>query len=275
MKMNYNATGSIRKELVKGISETIGTKPAYKGMPTCAYEIGNITVSKEGEMIWDKRTDDETIRKVTEALAAAGFTPEAEEGPVEITVTIPTANHTGNSLKNLVNLFYTRAGLINKALGTAFSVEQELVETLAENEDLRTTEDFCRAVAAFEDGRGPAIRGLAITSQEISFTTLPQTEDPERVKTFTELVAMMNKQAISQKRIQAKAVSGENEKYALRVWLTRLGMNGPEYKAARKILMENLSGHSAFRTEEEKERWMQRQTQKREAVKAQKEAERA
>ena len=39
-----------------------------------------------------------------------------------------------------------------------------------------------------------------------------------------------------------------NEKYALRIWLVRMGMGGDEYKASRKILMERLSGHTAFRT---------------------------
>ena len=60
----------------------------------------------------------------------------------------------------------------------------------------------------------------------------------------------------------------QNEKYALRIWLTRLGMNGAEYKTTRKILMENLSGHSAFRTEAEKERWTQRQAERKEAARA-------
>ena len=78
---------------------------------------------------------------------------------------------------------------------------------------------------------------------------------------------MMNKQALEQKRIHAKAVNEENEKYALRIWLTRLGMNGPEYKGTRKVLMENLSGHAAFRTEADKQRWMERQTEKRAAAK--------
>lgn len=54
----------------------------------------------------------------------------------------------------------------------------------------------------------------------------------------------------------------ENEKYALRIWLTRLGMNGAEYKSTRKILMANLSGHSAFRTEADKERWNERRAAK-------------
>ena len=304
MKKNYNVTGPARKEMAKVVGQAVGITPVYMKMPTCAYAISNILINRNGELMWDERTDDDTIQKVMEALASAGYTAEEEaateeaqpeaaaeteeqqeaaeeaateatEGetaadpePVELTVSVPTARHTGNSLRNLVNLIYTRAGLINKALGTGFAAEQGLVDALGENEGLRTAEDFRKALAAYEDEHGPALSGITITPEEISFSSLPETTDPDRLKAFTELTAMMNKQALDQKRIQAKAVNEENEKYALRIWLTRLGMNGAEYKTTRKILMENLSGHSAFRTEAEKERWTQRQAEKREAARA-------
>lgn len=298
MKRNYNVTGPARKEMAQVVGQAVGITPVYMKMPTCAYAIGGILINRNGELMWDERTDDDTIQKVMEALANAGYTAEEEaateeaaveteeheeaaeeaateatEGetaadpePVELTVSVPAARHTGNSLRNLVNLIYTRAGLINKALGTSFAAEQGLVDALGENEGLRTAEDFRKAVAAYEDEHGPALSGITITPEEISFSSLPETTAPDRLKAFTELTAMMNKQALDQKRIQAKAVNEENEKYALRIWLTRLGMNGAEYKTTRKILMENLSGHSAFRTEAEKERWTQRQAEKREAA---------
>lgn len=50
-------------------------------------------------------------------------------------------------------------------------------------------------------------------------------------------------------------------------------MNGPEYKEERRILMENLSGHAAFRTEEDKVRWQARQNEKRDALRAAKQME--
>ena len=59
----------------------------------------------------------------------------------------------------------------------------------------------------------------------------------------------------------------------MRIWLLRLGMNGPEYKEERRILMENLSGHAAFRTEEDKVRWQARQNEKRDALRAAKQME--
>ena len=277
MKKNYKVTGSDRKALVQVIGQTIGVKPVYMKVPTCAYAIGDITVDKEGNMIWDERTDEATIQQISKALAAAGFmdehsqqeveeqpAPEATESePVELTVSLPTTRHTGNTLRNLVNLVYTRAGLINKALGTRFAAEKELTEGLAEAEWIYTAEDFRLALASYEEEHGPALTGITITPETITFSTLPETNKPETIKAFTELVAMMNKQALEQKRIHAKAVNEENEKYALRIWLTRLGMNGPEYKGTRKVLMENLSGHAAFRTEADKQRWMERQAEKR------------
>jgi hypothetical protein len=48
MKANYNVTGKERKALVAAIAELTGDKAVYKFMPTCAFEIGDITVDKEG-----------------------------------------------------------------------------------------------------------------------------------------------------------------------------------------------------------------------------------
>ena len=302
MKINYNTTGEQRKELVRIISETLGTKAVYAKMPTCNYIIGGITVEKDGGMVWDERIDEATIQQVTEALAAAGFTGSQEEAeqldsqeaqapaepdtaveeatgtqtdPVALTVSIPTSKHTGASLRNLVNLLYTRASLLNKALGTSFRVDEALTQALQDDACILNTDSLIKAIGDFEAANGKAIDGLTFTPEGITFSSLPETTDAEKLRTFTILAGMMNKQAIDQKRIQAKAVNEDNEKYALRIWLTRLGMNGAEFKTARKVLMENLTGHSAFRTDAEKQRWMQRQAEKREALKAAKAAEAA
>ena len=283
MKINYNVTGSDRKQLVSIITRETGVKATYKGMPSMAYCIDGITVEKDGTMVWDENTDDATIQKIIDALAAAGFegtgdTPQPAEAPapqeaepVELTVSMPLTRHTGASLRNLINLVYTRASLLNKALGTSFRVEPGLTDALQDDACILTVESLLGAVAAYEDEHGKVLDGITITPEEISFTSLPETTEPERLRAFTELVAMMNKQAIEQKRVQAKAVNEENEKYALRIWLTRLGMNGPEFKTTRKVLMENLTGHSAFRTPAEEAKWKARQAEKREALKAAKE----
>ena len=284
MKINYNVTGSDRKQLVSIITHETGVKATYKGMPSMAYCIDGITIEKDGTMVWDENTDAATIQKIIDALATAGFegtgeTPQPVEAPapqeaepVELTVSLPLTRHTGASLRNLINLVYTRASLLNKALGTNFRVEQGLTDSLQDDACILTVESLLSAIAAYEDEHGKVLDGITITPEEISFTSLPETTEPERLRAFTELVAMMNKQAIDQQRVQAKTVNEENEKYALRIWLTRLGMNGPEFKTTRKVLMENLTGHSAFRTPAEEAKWKARQAEKREALKAAKEA---
>ena len=109
---------------------------------------------------------------------------------------------------------------------------------------------------------------MKITTEKVTFTGFPTAPDHEHLTAFAQLAVLMNQQAISQKRIQAKDVNDENEKYALRTWLLRLGMNGPDFKETRKILMEKLSGHAAFRTDEEAQKFLAREKAKRDALKA-------
>jgi predicted ArsR family transcriptional regulator len=78
MKANYNLTGTKRKELVQAIAEITGEKADYKRMPTCAYEIGNITVDKDGGV---SCSDEEKMQKVMEALNEKGFTAEEDARP--------------------------------------------------------------------------------------------------------------------------------------------------------------------------------------------------
>lgn len=53
--------------------------------------------------------------------------------------------------------------------------------------------------------------------------------------------------SVKQKRIQAKDKVVDNEKYAFRCFLLRLGFIGIEYKADRKILLKNIEGSAAFK----------------------------
>lgn len=300
MKIHYNVTGADRKALVKVIADTAGARAVYKGMPSAAYEIDYYTVTKDGTLEFSDRSDSEEVEAVLEALAAAGFdgvgetekqtegtneTPETptaadtepqeseEQEPVQLTVSLPLARHTGMSLRNLINLLYTRAPLLNKALGTAFRVDERLVNVLRDDANVLTMERFFETVTNVENAIGKAVDGLIFAADRLTFSTLPETSDTATLRCFATLCAMMNKQAITQQRIQAKEITAENEKYAMRIWLLRLDMNGSEYKEERRILMENLSGHAAFRTEEDKVRWQARQNEKRDALRAAKQME--
>lgn len=91
--------------------------------------------------------------------------------------------------------------------------------------------------------------GLAIEVGENTmkfpwFSTMPA---PDEINAFSLLISKLCEHAKNQKRINAKEKEVENEKYAFRCFLLRLGFIGNEYKAQRKILLSRLSGSSAFK----------------------------
>ena len=125
MELKFDVTGTQRKEMVSIISDTVHMKAVYKFMPTCAYVIDNMTVSKEGTLLWDERTSQETIDAVLAALTAAGFSYEGEKQEPEqpaadesgLTVSLPRDGFSDIALENLNCLLDAKGTLIKKALG--------------------------------------------------------------------------------------------------------------------------------------------------------------
>jgi len=74
--VNFNLQGEARKELANEIGAIMGITPVYAG-PGGKYRysfvIMDITVTKEGEVIWDERTDKNTINKVFDGLERRGY----------------------------------------------------------------------------------------------------------------------------------------------------------------------------------------------------------
>ena len=188
----------------------------------------------------------------------------------ELTISLPMSGHTAQSIRNFLNLVYSRGPLLNKAMGTNFTVSQGLLDAL-EQATPHTVSEMLDELEEYRLGAGTTgMTGIQITAEKISLAFAgPLTQ--EKVSAYTELCAAMNRMAIAQKRIQAKTVNDANEKYALRIWLIRLGLNGDEHKTIRKLLMQNLSGHAAFRTEEDAEKFRVKEKAKRDALKAAKE----
>lgn len=200
----------------------------------------------------------------------------AGEEPLDMNMNfeIPLGAHTGATLRNLVNLIYSRGPLVNQATGGHFEADTGLIEALKDDRCTYTRANFFRSVADYEDQHGKSLYGLTITPETVSFTGFGEAADVDHLRAFGHLAVMMNNQALHQKRIQAKAVDAANEKYAMRIWLVRIGMDGEEFKQTRKILMENLTGHSAFRTPAEAEKAKAKAQKKRDELRAAKEAAR-
>ena len=87
---------------------------------------------------------------------------------------------------------------------------------------------------------------MRLTGGTLVFTAFPDDE------TYRALAGLIVKAALSLRWIKSKEPTGENEKYTFRVWLNTLGMKGTAYANARAELLKNLSGDTAYRTEEQK-----------------------
>ena len=132
-----------------------------------------------------------------------------------LTVAMPRESFTDAALENLRKLVDAKGSLIKKAL----AVDSLPIET---------------------DG------------EKVSFPWFAEGQDSESVKAYTHFIAAICDMARNQKRITAKEKPADNEKYAFRCFLLRLGFIGAEYKGERKILLKNLSGSSAFKNGEPK-----------------------
>ena len=195
---------------------------------------------------------------------------EAADGSVDMGMNfpIPIGQHTGSSLRNLVNLIYSRGALISRATGGHFSADEELVEVLKDDTCTYTKANFLAMLSDYEAQHGEALHGLKITENEVIFTGFGRAADMDTLTAYGQLAVLMNDQALTQKRIQAKHVNDANEKYAMRIWLIRIGMGGAEFKKTRAILMKPLGGHTAFRTPEEAQKAKEKAQRQRDALKA-------
>ena len=219
MVLHFNVKGESRKAMVTAIEKEIGGKARYLGVPSCAYEIGSYMVGRNGELEFGDFDDIDEVAPIVDAcIMATGITPveweenkDAEETETEDTMELTvTIPFTKVNVGNLTSLLEAKGSLIKDALGIT---------------DLR-----------FE-----------MNEDSVSFPWFSKVE-PEEAMTYTKFITAICEMTMKQKRITAKPKENENEKYAFRCFLLRLGFIGDEYKADRKLLLSKLNGSSAFKS---------------------------
>lgn len=87
---------------------------------------------------------------------------------------------------------------------------------------------------------------IEITDSTVKFPWFGECSADES-KAYTHFISALCELAKNAKRVTAKEKKTDNDKYAFRCFLLRLGFIGAEFKEERKILLRNLTGSSAFR----------------------------
>ena len=68
-----------------------------------------------------------------------------------------------------------------------------------------------------------------------------------KIRAYVVLALALNHQALTQKSARYRKVQEENERFAMRTYLNRIGFIGDEFKNCREHLYQHLSGNAAWR----------------------------
>ena len=239
MKIHYSITKEQRKKMVEVIGTSLGTTASYCGVPLFSYKVGAFEITRDGCLCFADDADETEVECVRTALREAGFAAEEDASEMataevetagaaavetaamtddedKLTISLPRSFLTETALKNLDALLASKGHLIQKA----FNIEK----------------------AAY-----------TLTDEMIKFAWFHGKIAEDTVRAYTDFISKLCEMAQKQKRAVAKEKVVENEKYAFRCFLLRLGMIGDAYKTSRKILLQNLTGSSAFKNGHRKE----------------------
>lgn len=260
MRINYNVTGPKRKALVSAISQELNAPTNYLGAPTFAYEVGGYHIDKNGvltgadnfELVADLQGlhDFEAVECAYEEEREIGATPSFEElqmtereelglgkerredvqgengmqaddcpetftGQADFSdpdcdafvIEIPKSGLTDAKVQNILKLVESKQTLLIKALGRPLTVHDN----------------------------GETLQFLYPYSEEAGVGIF-----------YSQLSTAFVNYAKKHQRVTAAEREVESEKFAMRTFLVRLGMNGGEFGAARKWLCRNFSGNASF-----------------------------
>ncbi len=143
-------------------------------------------------------------------LKEKGFTGKPEQTEDWLAISVPRDTFTPAALENLTKLVENKGGLMARA----FQAEEARI---------------------------------SLTEDVVSFPWFPFTTEPDEVAAYTAFVEKLCEMAGRTRRVSGKPVETDNDKYTFRCFLLRLGFIGDQYKAARKILLKDLTGNTAFR----------------------------
>ncbi|MCL2215416.1 MAG: virulence protein [Defluviitaleaceae bacterium] len=231
MTINYNLSGAERKNLVATISEELNTKAKYLGAPSFAYQVGEYTIGKTGVLTgpnnealagileseftavsaeYDELAPEEDEAPDATAAATVEASAVTSEDADQLTIEMPLAGFTPETLDNLCKLVTAKEALLKAALDT-----EELP--------------------------------IQVIDDKVRFPWFNETTS-EEAEAYATLISHLCATAKAKKRVTAKAKPIEGSpKYAFRCFLLSLGIIGVEHKVSRRVLLSKLEGNSSWK----------------------------
>ena len=257
--MTLQTNPADRREVVRAISERLGSPAVYLRMPTCAYRIGGLTVERDGSIASDDGALLDGIRPMlmergllTDAADSGAEAPAAEtepdgpdSEPTGMELSFPVEDWTVPQLKNFLHTLYSNQHILRRMMQSdALYIDRQMMERL---DEAQTPADL---EARLADGLATGLlKGCRIQDGRFTLETIQDDRDPARWQVYATLLSAILEHAKAAKRVFLRADADPvNEKYRANSFLMRLGFGGPEHKPLRRVLLGHLNGYAAFRS---------------------------
>ncbi len=235
---NYNLHGGDRKPLIEAVSQILDKPAVYQGAPSFAYTVGDYNVDRNGVLSYNNNIHPDFAAVLVNDLQERGFV--AEKAAVDNMAEESAADETTENVAE--NAATEIAGAPNKLAieipdtGFTSEVRENLKKIVASKETL------------LKQALGTDNLPIVELDGKITFPWFTLHGLEGEADAYSRLTTAICSMAKNQKRVTATEKPVENAKYGMRLFLVRLGFVGDEYKTARKILLRNLTGNSAWKT---------------------------
>ena len=218
--------------------------------------------------------DIETLQAIIRLLRKAGAKSSPSRG-CGVHIHIGKGDHTAKTLRNLVNIMAAHERQIGRAIRLSQSREYSYCKTVdprfLEEVNRKKPTTMAKLADIWYQSQGEDWRRnehynssryhmlnlhATFTKGTIEFR-LFQFADPAdgkrnglhagEMKAYIQLCLAMSQLAKMVRTASPKPQQTDNDKYAMRCWMLRLGFIGEEFATAREILLRNMEGNAAWR----------------------------
>ena len=200
------------------------------------------------------------LQEVVRRLRHSGAFVNSQCG---IHIHVDAGRYTPQTLRNLVNIIASKEDILYKALRIdparlrwCKKTNEKLLETINRRkpQTMEALKDIWYAGSTrgrdehYNDTRYHGLNlHSTFTKGTVEFRLFNSTTHAGEIKAYIQFCLAVSHQALTQKKASARKTVTDNEKYAFRCWMLRLGLSGDEFKTCRLHFLKHLEGNSAWR----------------------------
>ena len=200
------------------------------------------------------------LQEVVRRLRHSGAFVNSQCG---IHIHVDAGRYTPQTLRNLVNIIASKEDILYKALRIdparlrwCQKTNEKLIEAINRRkpQTMEALKDIWYAGSTrgrdehYNDTRYHGLNlHSTFTKGTVEFRLFNSTTHAGEIKAYIQFCLAVSHQALTQKKASARKTVTDNEKYAFRCWMLRLGLSGDEFKTCRLHFLKHLEGNSAWR----------------------------